>query len=391
MTPWNSFPDISAAPFFAIGAIVSGSFLIRTLYMLIFTPTLNSCENNISPAPSVSILLPARNEASRVLRNNAESLLAQSYCNLEIIAVDDRSTDQTLDILKDVSSVDSDRFTIITGKEPPSGWMGKIFALHQAKQASSGEWLISVDADVIYSAEIISAALSFAHEHNLDALSLLPHVKMESYWESVVIPAVSWLSLMRVSTTQANRKTSNACFGYGNFILFKKNAHDAIGGFEAYRDNILDDCVIMEMLKSRGYNVMVADGSKLMYSRMYSNLREIVLGFAKNSFAALRFSVPRTLGVIFSEVFFILFPLLYIPYSLLHNGPIMTPSIFAATIAVLLFFLTMFLFGMKMKADAKFYFFYPLGHVISIAIVGYSMLSFLAGKGVPWKNRIIVK
>jgi glycosyltransferase involved in cell wall biosynthesis len=311
----------------AAAAILSSGFLIRTLFIIKFTPVLSTSEFQIAPPPLVSILLPARNEQFRILRDNAKSLISQSYKNTEVIAVDDRSTDMTLKILHEVASIDLDRFTIINGNEPQPGWMGKIFALDQAKKASSGEWLVSVDADVIYSNEIIASSLSFAQEHGLDALSLLSHVEVKSFWEAVVVPAMSWLSLMRVSPTQANRKSSKPCFGYGNFILFKRKVHDFIGGFEAYKDNILDDCVIMEMCKSKGFNVMVADGSNHMHSRMYTNLREIVLGFAKNSFAALRFSVPRTISVILLEVLMVGFPLLYIAIRLFNNGPHVTPQL----------------------------------------------------------------
>lgn len=316
-------------------------------------------------------------------------MISQSYRELEIIVVDDRSTDRTPEILKELSSINVSRLKLLKGEEPPIDWMGKIFALHQAKQASSGEWLVSVDADVIYSRKIISSCLSFALSRNLDALSLLPEVKMKSYWEAVVIPAMSWLSLMRVSTTQANRKSSKACFGYRNFILFRRNAHDDIGGFEVYKNDILDDCMIMEMLKSHGYNVMVVDGSKLMHSRMYNSLREIILGFAKNSFASLHFSIPRTIAVILAEMLLVLFPLIYLPIEVLLNGIVLTPSLLMASVSVTLFFFTMFAFGLKMGVDARFYLFYPIGHAVSIAIIAFSMMSFLFGKGVPWKERMI--
>jgi len=374
-----------------LSVLLCGVLFIRTLYIIIATPVIYP-DNSLSfKSPQVSVLLPVRNEASRILRENVQSLLYQSYPHIEIIAIDDRSADSSLEILQELASVYVERLKVIQGQEPPDNWIGKTFALEQAKRTSSSEWLITVDADVVYSDSIISASLEFAYNHRLDALSLLPQVTMHSFWESVVIPVMCWLSLMRVSTTQANRKTSKASFGYGNFILFRRSAHDKIGGFKAYKDNILDDCAIMQRLKSQGFNIMVCDGTKLMKSRMYASLQEIFLGFGKNSFAALDYSRIRIIAVVLAEILFVLFPLVYLLYGTLIENLVASSSFIIASVAVGCFFLTMLSFGLRMKAKKIFFVFYPLGHLIAIAIITYSMISFLSGRGVQWKKRIVKK
>lgn len=370
-------------------AIICGALFLRTLYMILATPIVLTTEHLPKDDRHVSVLLPVRDEASRVLRKNLESLLAQSYQQIEIIAVDDRSADETPAILHHYKALNPNRLHLVEGREPPPGWLGKTFALQLAKTAARGEWLATVDADVIFSGHIISASLAFAAKHDLHALSLLPRVLTVTFWEAVVIPVMSWLSLMRVSTTQANRQSSRACFGYGNFILFQRSAHDRIGGFEAYSGDILDDCAIMERLKSHRFTVMVADGSKLMKSRMYYSLREIFLGFGKNSFAALRYSSLRVLGVVFAETLFVFVPHVYLLYQLATQGTSLSPSGVEAAAAVGFFFLTMSLFGLRMKTDARFFLFYLLGHAVALAIIIYSMVRFQVGGGVTWKGRFI--
>lgn len=318
--------------FLSAAAVLNGALLVRTIYIIAATPVLLPTNPLPTTIPKISILLPVRNEASRILRENVQSLLLQSYPQLEIVAVDDKSTDQTPQILREYEASTNTRLSLIQGIEPPRGWMGKTFALHQAKVASAGEWLLACDADVIYSEEAISSSLAFALKHRLDALSLLPRVIMLTFWEAVIIPAMCWLSLMRVSTTQTNRESSRACFGYGNFILFRRKAHDAIGSFEAYRNDILDDCAIMELLKSRGFRIMVADGSSIMRSRMYSSLSQMFMGFGKNSFAALRFSILRTTAVVLGEVIFVFFPHVYILY-VVATCATLSSSVYVAFVA----------------------------------------------------------
>ena len=217
-----------------LSAIICITLFLRTLYIILFTPTLKTSAKLTFNAPLVSILLPVRNEESRILRENVKSLISQNYPQLEIVAVDDRSTDKSFDILQEFSNLKNSKMKALRGNEPPDDcWIGKTHALYQAKQVAKGDWLVSVDADVIYSNNIISAAMEYAQKNKLDALSLLPRVLMVKFWETVVLPVVSWLSLMRVSTTQANRSNSKACFGYGNFILYRGRAHESIGGFES--------------------------------------------------------------------------------------------------------------------------------------------------------------
>ncbi len=372
-----------------IVAFVNAAFFVRTLFILTVTPRLkrrtdapNSHEN---PA-LVSVLVPARNEASRVVRENLLSLARQTYPALEVVVIDDRSTDSTLAILQDVQNTFPDRIYVVQGEPLPPGWLGKTFALQQGKERSRGEWLLLADADGIFDATAVASAMEFSRAHNLDALSLMPKVILESFWENLVLPVICWLTFMRISPTQANRPSSPYCCGNGSFILIRRTAHDAIGGFRRYRSHVVDDCAVMEVLKSAGYSAMLCGGAELLQTRMYSTLPEIVNGFAKNSFAVLNNSLLRLSGVIAWQMATVFFPLYVVGLGLLSHDFHTVPY---AVIAILPMCLTMAAIGIEARATLSFFVLYPLGDLMSLFILLRSAYAHVGKRPVEWKGRVM--
>ena len=251
---------------------------------------------------------------------------------------------------------------------------------------SAGEWLLLVDADIILDSTAVDSALEFAEAHNLDALSLLPEVTMKSWWEYVVMPANSWLSLMRVTTTLANGPWSRFCFGSGSFILVRRTAHDAIGGFGRYRSHILDDCIVMELLKRAGFKVMVCFASDLLRTRMYSSLREIVNGCTKNAFAALHNSLLFLAVVVVWQIATVFFPLFILAGHVLGKQ---AGSAGLAAIAALPMFLTMAIFGADFKASLIFYVLYPLGLLVCLFILVRSAYRHVGNRPIAWRGRFV--
>jgi len=362
---------------------------IRTSYILIVTPRVGHSTRVIPTMPLVSVLLPVRNEADRVLYHSVRSLVQQNYCPLEIVAVDDRSSDASLAILRKAEQEADGKLKVIEGRPPPPGWLGKLHALHQASCVAHGEWVLLTDADVIHSQDAVRRGLQFAIDNQLDALSLLPAVEMRTLWERIVEPTMAWLCFMRVSPTQANRRSSSASYGYGNYILVRRAALDSIGGFSRHRDAILDDCVIMENLKRSGFRVMVADGRDLLRARMYASLPEIVSGFGKNSFPALHYSLVRLAAVLFIEASCIMFPFVYLLLALILPGTPLGIDVFLSCLAASLFFGTMLIFGLRMRVGTSFFLFYLVGHLVSMLILIHSMLLFVRGPGGIWKGRAV--
>ena len=139
-------------------------------------------------SPFISIIVPARNEA-RNIRRCVQALLDQNYPQMEVIVVDDRSTDGTTEILRELQAKNS-KLIVVPGVDLPSTWAGKPHALIQGAAAATGEWLCFVDADTFAAPGLISSAYAAAQEHQADLYTALTEQELDSFWEKVILPLV---------------------------------------------------------------------------------------------------------------------------------------------------------------------------------------------------------
>lgn len=360
-----------------VAAVCLAAYLfVRTAYVGLLTPRLNR-PSLVSRSP-VDILVPVRNEVARGLETNLVALVNQTHRAARLIVTDDRSIDGSSEVIRRISGLHPERVFGINGVETPSEWMGKTFALAQAKSLSDAEWIALVDSDIAAEPDLVASALAYAEHSQLDAVSVLPAFEYRSFWVGVVLPVMVWLSAMRVSPTQTNRRSSKLAFGLGNFILVRSSAHDAIGGFDAYKASVLDDCELMERLKNQGHRVGVVDGATLMSSPMYVSLRELCLGFTKNSFAAMKYSWPRVIFFVFCECVL----LIYSPLALIQGveWAVISTALLTGTMAVA---------GFRLRAPFQHYVLFPIGHLISVGIIASSAILTGLGPGVSWKGRMV--
>src|SRR5438105_10174703 len=138
--------------------------------------------------PLVSIVIPARNEA-RVIERTVRACLAQDYSALEVIVVNDRSTDDTAAVVR---AIDDSRLIVIDGEEPPIGWLGKPWALHQGSGLARGDLLLFVDADLIYAPAALRAAVAELEKSGVAMMALLPHFEMHGFGENVLMPMLAF-------------------------------------------------------------------------------------------------------------------------------------------------------------------------------------------------------
>ena len=212
--------------------------------------------NTASDAPLVSILVPARNEQHRVLEQCIHSILAQDYGRFEVIAVNDRSTDETGAILARLAKSD-ERLRVIEGEELPPGWLGKPYAMQQALNHARGEWILATDADMIFEAAALRTALDRALESNADALTLIPRFETGSFWERVVIPTWEWVFLMfRIFYRVDDQKTDRAA-AIGGFFLIRRTVLDRVGGYEALKDEVMEDVRLADRIKRSGARLLI--------------------------------------------------------------------------------------------------------------------------------------
>lgn len=233
------------------------------------------------PLPLISILVPARNEASRILESCLRSYLAQTYPELEIVAVDDRSTDATPEILAALAEEDP-RLRVVAGVEPPAGWIGKNHALHEALAAARGEWILATDADMLYHPWIVARALATARERQVDAVTLLPGTHLDHFWVNLVMPLAVWMIFRLYPPHVTHLRNDPRAIGCGGFFLIRRAALEAVGGYEAIRDDVADDVAMATRLKSQGYGIVACFAPELLFTPMYEDLRELWVGFSKN-------------------------------------------------------------------------------------------------------------
>jgi chlorobactene glucosyltransferase len=233
----------------------------------------------------VSIIVPARNESANI-RSCLTSLLALDYPRFEVIVVDDRSTDDTADIVRELAR-DDDRLRLLQVDELPSGWTGKTHALQCGVERAKGGWLLFVDADTTLHRRNLRVLLGYAMKENADLVSLIPGQRCESFWEKVVQP-VAGITLMVYywlpKVNSADHRSS--AFANGQYILIKRRAYVELGGHEAVRGELLEDIALARKVKSMGGSIRVAMTPLLTVTRMYTSLREIVRGWSRIFYAA---------------------------------------------------------------------------------------------------------
>mgnify|MGYP001562896461 CR=1 FL=1 len=225
----------------------------------------------------LSVCVPARDE-SAVIGRLLASLDAQDLAGMEVIVVDDRSSDGTGDIAR------GHRCTVIDGVEPPDGWLGKNWALHQAVAASTGEFLLFVDADTWHDPAACRTVVEAIRRLEADVLVVLGGQRVESWAERLVQPFF-WsllLSLFNPERAEDPRFPDDA-MGNGQFACFRRDAYFRAGGHQAVRDRIVEDVALVRELKRAGGRYAVRVGPSVTTTHMYRGLGELWRGFTKNA------------------------------------------------------------------------------------------------------------
>ena len=259
------------------------------LGILFFIPRLaaSTIKPETNAAPKISIVLAARNESLH-LCDAIKKMLAQNYPDFEIIAVNDRSDDDTLAILQAIRDT---RLKVVNIQDLPPGWLGKTHALYQGYLASSGDWLLFTDADVKFGPETLTDSMSAVRERALDHLSLYPKVELVNYLETVFVAYFSLTFNMRFRTWAAQWRRSRAYVGIGAFNLIRRTAYEKIGGHRAIALDIADDMMLGQRIKRAGFRQMVMHGARSISVRWVEGARGVMNSLHKNGFRGLNYDL----------------------------------------------------------------------------------------------------
>jgi chlorobactene glucosyltransferase len=254
--------------------------LLVVLASLAATPRLSRTALSGGPFPTVSIIIPARNE-ERAVAAAVGSQLAQDYPNFEVVVVNDRSTDGTGAILETLARRDP-RLRIVAGSEPPPGWLGKPHALWLGARAATREILLFADADIRYDRRCLREAVSFLQERDADFLGLLPRLEAEGFWENVLLPYVIGAYYAGPGLFANRRRPRWVALGGGAGNMIRRSAYDAIGGHEALKASVVDDVALALRTKQAGFRTCAVRAEDRVAVRVYHGFREICAGFTKN-------------------------------------------------------------------------------------------------------------
>ncbi|GAB4497701.1 MAG: glycosyltransferase family 2 protein [Anaerolineales bacterium] len=343
-------------------------------------------------APMVSVCIPARNEENNI-RRCVEAVLRQDYPNLEVIVLDDRSTDATLTLLNEIASRDS-RLIPISGSDLPEGWAGKPHALYQASAAARGQWLCFVDADTFLAPNALSAVYAKAIETNADLFTIMTKQILGSFWEMVVMPLVMTALSVGFSPRKVNDPSRRDAIANGQFIFIKRDIYDLIGGHEKVKDQIVEDKALSELVKWNGHRLVVADGMQVVSTRMYTSLASMWEGWTKNIYLGLRDhpsllllgAFGATLALL-AALFLPMWPLLGLAWHLNGGGWMAIVVIIEAFMVWGYLVYIRSRVAHEMGIPRWYALTTPLGAGVFAAMMLTSAWKVVSGQGVTWRGR----
>lgn len=337
-----------------------------------------------SSLPLISILVPARDEAENI-EACVRSLLGLNYPNFEVIALDDRSTDDTYPILCRLRDQDY-RLRVLVGSELPDGWYGKPHACWQMAQAAHGDYLLLTDADCRFTPDTLLLALGAMQAHQADLVSLIPDLECEGFWERLLIP-IQYFIIFAFLPTPLIRHSKHPWFAAANgaFLFLLRETYFAVDGHRAVRRHLAEDVKFAQHVKRSGRSLWYGDGSRTYSVRMYHGMNEIWAGFSKNLFHAFSQNLPLLLAVLITIVCGLILP----PFFAIWGWAEVRPwAWIAAASYCLLACVRLGLtvrFGRDSPADA---FLNPLAWSVVVAIAVNSAYRSLSGRGTEWKGRV---
>jgi glycosyltransferase involved in cell wall biosynthesis len=334
----------------------------------------NNCQSR------VSIIIPARNEQEHIEESLAR-ILQLDYKNYEVIAINDRSTDNTGEVMNRVAARPEaqGRLKVIHIADLPAGWVGKVHAMWSGASQATGDWLLFTDADVLFRPDSLSRTLAYAESVRADHLVLFPRLIMHGMGETMMVAFFQTLFVFGHRPWKVADPRTKDHMGVGAFNLIRRSAYEAIGTYRSLRFDVLDDMKLGKLVKNSGFAQRNVFGHDLISLRWVKGTMGMVENLTKNFFAIMSFQWPRALASGFMLAFLNVLPFIAI---LLARGwdrlpyAIALASIFAIYV------------GMSWKSDVPAYcfFLHPLSSSLFVYIMLRSMLLTLARGGVVWRG-----
>jgi len=344
--------------------------------------------------PNVTIIIPARNEAENI-SICLESLLNQDYQgDFKIILVNDQSEDNTAQIAENLARKKNQthRLIILNGKPLPQGWSGKLWAMSQgvewARQNLSTDYFLFTDADIKHSVDNLSQLLAKAEKDNLDLVSLMVKLHCQSFWEKLLIPAFIFFFQKLYPFPLINNPRSKVSGAAGGCILIREKALTRIGGIEALKQALIDDCTLASLVKKSlppNHGIWLGLSNTTVSLRKYPTLNPIWNMVARTAFTQLNYSTLLLIGTIVGMfITYLISPIafLYSLYTL--NIPLLIISLITLLLMALSYYPTVKLYQL------------PIFYSFCLSAIAFlytlmtidSAFRHWQGKGGQWKGRV---
>ena len=258
------------------------------------------------PLPAVSIVIPARNE-ERNLEQALESVLALDYPDLEIIVVNDRSTDRTGAILETMAERDA-RLAVLTIDDLPTGWIGKPYALHTGAQQARGEFILFTDADIVFDPTALQKAMAHVQAHQFDHVTVIPQSAMPGFFLKTFSATFGIFMFILFKPWKARNPRSRCYMGVGAFNLIRMSAYRAMGGHEPVALRPDDDLKFGKLVKDHGYRQDVLNGRGMVTVEWYRSVGELIDGLMKNMFAGMEYRVSSVVAATIAALLIHIWP-----------------------------------------------------------------------------------
>ena len=261
-------------------------------------PNLASYDQERAPsgAPTLTVIVPARNEAADI-RTSLESLMRQDYANLEVIAVNDRSTDATGAIMDALAAEWPERLRVVHVTELPPQWLGKTHAMAFSARQCTTEFLLFTDADVVFAPSALRLALVAAVDLQADHLVLAPTTVIKRWDEAALLAFFQMFGIWAARPWKvADSKARRDAVGIGAFNMLRRSAYEAVGGYDALRMEVVEDLGIARRIKQAGLRQRLVFGRGLVSIHWAAGVPGLIGVMTKNVFAAARFNAGFLLG-----------------------------------------------------------------------------------------------
>jgi hypothetical protein len=327
--------------------------------------------------PSVSVLFAARDEAEK-LPGALETMMALDYPRYEVIAVDDRSTDETGEILDGAASKNPVLKSVHVTSLPP-GWLGKPHALEQAYEKSTGEWLVFTDGDVHFAPDLLRRVVALAEAKKWDHVTLLGALGMFSIGEKIAMTFFAMAFVIGTRPWAASDPKSRAYSGVGAFQMIRRSAYETIGTHRRLAMEVVDDMKLGKLAKDGGFRSGAAKAGDRVSVHWHSGVGNMIRGTTKNFFATSGYKVRVTSIQILGLLIMCVFPVVALPFAhgrarVFDIVAIALPLIIAGGAA------------RQFRTPLPFAVTYPLGSLLFAWMLLRSMVVTLWRGGIEWRG-----